>query len=60
MKNNATGSSSRISKFLTELPVYYDRLSTCIFFAPLQDFTKIMCENIKKDKNQKAKKWERE
>lgn len=50
MKNNATGSSSRISKFLTELPIYYDRLSTCIFFAPLQDFTKIMCENIKKIK----------
>ena len=42
MKNNATGSSSRISKFLTELPIYYDTLSTFIFFAPFQDFTKIM------------------
>ena len=50
MKNNATGSSSRISKFLTELSIYYDRLSTCIFFAPFQDFTKIMSENIKKIK----------
>ena len=50
MKNNATGSSSRISKFLTELPIYYDTLSTFIFFAPFQDFTKIMSENIKKIK----------